>query len=215
MNILIIADSRGFALQSQLQLIDWSLLGITLHVLAYSGATIRSGVTKALSDMGNMIFDIIYIFLGTNNLSHKIGLHDIIPIFSNRYQMIRILLMEFATARNRLSPRANRVIICELTGINFWLYNSASQRAFIVDQIELDAGIILLNDYIRDFNFQWGVYSPYIASITHKQRAEPNNLTHRYNATTHDGIHFKLEMNKKILDRFILNIIQSLNIILP
>ena len=154
-------------------------------------------------------------FLGTNNLSLKIGWHDIIPIYSNRYQMVKILFMEFAAARRRLSSRAHRVIVCELTGINFWLYNTASERAFIIDQIELDAGIILLNDYLRDLNTQWGVYSPYIASITHKQRAELNNLSHSYYATTHDGVHFKLEASKTILDRFILNIIQILNIILP
>ena len=127
MNILIVADSRGFALQNQLQLIN--LLGITLHVLAYLGATIRSGVSKTLADMGNMMYDIIYVFLGANNLSLKLGWHDVIPIFSNRYDLVKVLIMEFATARNRLSPRANRVIICELTGINFWLYNTASRRA--------------------------------------------------------------------------------------
>ena len=84
-----------------------------------------------------------------------------------------------------------------------------------LDQIELDAGIVLLNDYIRVLNIEWGVYSPYIASITHKQRAEWNNLTHRYPATTYDGIHFQLSVSKQILDQFILNILQTLNINLP
>ena len=215
MNVLIIADSRGFALRNQLHMINWSLLGITLYILAYPGATIRSGITRAIGDMGNLVFDIIYIFLGANNLSLKLGWHNVIPVYSNRYQMVRILFMELAEARARLVPYTQRIIVCELTGINFWLYNSASLRAFIVDQIELDAGVVLLNDYIRDLNNSWGLYSPYIASITHKQRAEFGNLTHRYNATMYDGVHFNLATSRRILDRFILNFIQILNINLP
>ena len=43
--------------------------------------------------MGNMIFATIYMYLGTNNLPVKLGWHDIISIFSNRYQMVKILFL--------------------------------------------------------------------------------------------------------------------------
>ena len=73
----------------------------------------------------------IYVFLGTNTLSVKLGWHNIVPIFSNRYQMVRSLFMEFAASRTRLLIISNKVIICELTGINLWLYNSPSLRTIL------------------------------------------------------------------------------------
>ena len=160
--------------------------------------------------MGNMWFDLIFVFLGVNNLSSHLGFRHIQRIFTSRYLMTSHLLLEFCSAQNKLRTNTNNVIICELVGLNFGLYN-LDGSAFLEEQTEIDSGIILLNQHIRELNNQEGVFTPNIADFTHKQRAELDNLNHRYRATTHDDIHFTKDISTKILDRFIIAIIQQIN----
>ena len=208
--ILIIADSRGRPLNQQLYTINWQLLGFVLYILFFPGATIQSGTSRALKLMGNMQFDICYIYLGVNNLSTWIGPRNIQPIYTCRYMLVLYLIQEFISARTRLRFNSDRIVICELTGLNFDMYNIGSGRAFPCEQQELNAGIILLNQHIRLLNDQSGTHSPHLVNFTHKQRAELNNLSHRYSATTRDGIHFKRHINSALLDRFITATIQQL-----
>ena len=209
MRVLVISDSRGWPIYNQIMGINWLLLGMTLDILIYPGATISQGIRYAINDITYNAYDIIYVYLGVCNLSKKLSPHNIIPIYSNRYLMCRNLLIDYHTARRRLRPYCNKVIICELTGLNFELYNTASGHVFPVEQYVINAGVILINQYITAMNSDEGHFSPNLADITHKQRSEYGNLCHRYTATMSDGIHFNTQTNKRILDRFIINMLQA------
>ena len=145
MRVLIISDSRGWPIFSQLSTINWFILGITLDILIYPGTTISQGVRFALHDIHNKTYDLIYIYFGVCNLSKKLSYHNIIPIYSNSYLLCRNLIADYHRARHRLRPYCNKVIICELTGLNFELYNTMSGRIFPVEQYVLNAGVILVN----------------------------------------------------------------------
>ena len=123
-------------------------------MLIYPGATISQGVRYALTDIQYSFYDIIYVYLGVCNLSKKLSHHNIIPLYSNRYLLCRNLLIDYYTARRRLRPYGNRVIICELTGLNFELYNTVSGRVFPVEQYVVNAGAFLLNQYITAMNIE-------------------------------------------------------------
>ena len=208
--VLIISDSRGRALNRQLCTINWHYLGFIVYILFFPGATIQSGITRALNLMGNMSFDIIYIYLGVNNLSTLISPRNIIPIYTNKYIMATYILRELIHARSRLIGHSDKIIICELIGLNYELYNRVSGRTFLQEQQVLTNGIIIINEKIRQYNNHAGLFSPHVAHFTHKQRKELNNLAHRYRATTRDGIHLKCNVDYAILDRFIIATIQQI-----
>ena len=111
MRVLVISDSRGWPIYNQIMGINWLLLGMTLDILIYPGATISQGIRYAINDIQYNAYDIIYVYLGVCNLSKKLSQHNIIPIYSNRYLMCRNLLIDYHTARRRLRPYCNKVII--------------------------------------------------------------------------------------------------------
>ena len=120
------------------------------------------------------------------NLSLKISVRNVVPVFSNRYDLVRSLIKEYYEARQLLRKFASHIIVCELTGLHYGTYNVNSGRTFPEEQNELNAGIILLHDYIRVMNNEEGIYSPHILEYTHKQRKEKDNLVHRYSASKYD-----------------------------
>ena len=208
--ILIISDSRGRQMNRQLRTINWHLLGFVMYILFFPGATIQKGITKALKAMSDTWFDIIYIHLGVNNLSTLISPRNILPIYTNRYALVKYLTRELFQARYRLRSHTNKIIICELIGLNYEIYNLNSERPFYVEQTEINSGMILLNQYIRESNNNEGLFSPHLENFTHKQRKERDNLVHRYSATTRDGIHFTDDVSNAMLDRFIIATLQQI-----
>ena len=206
--ILYISDSRGFALRQQVNDLNLAAFHIDLLILPKAGASIQQAVDHAFQQIGNQSFDIIYLAAGVNDLSTKIGYRDITPNFCNRYHMVSDLLQKYYKARVLLDMLGDRVVICELIGLNYQLYN-IRDRPFLYQQQEVDAGIILLNEYIRYMNSERSLYSPNITEYTHKQR-ETNNLCHRYTLTMRDGIHMRRTYSVRILDRIVINILQIL-----
>ena len=208
MRVLIITDSRGYGLLTQSAVINWLMLGFYIEIICHSGATICRGVSQTIRRIGNRYYDFIYVYLGVVNLSLKLSNRNVVPIFSSQYDLVKSLTREYHEVRHMLSKLARHVIICELTGLHFGTYNLNDNRKFPMEQSELNAGIILLNDHIRLMNNELDVFSPHLMEMTHKQRKELNNLVHRYSATTYDGLHFHYSTNANILDRFILNLFQ-------
>ena len=116
-------------------------------------------------------------------------------------------MIEFHKARVLLDYLAPEVIICELIGLSYWMYNDYSdQLSFIGGQNIINAGVMKVNEYVHEMNDERGLVGPCLADITHKPRGV-RGLEHRSTATLHDGIHFNTDMAIKILDRFIINML--------
>ena len=59
MRVLVISDSRGWPIYNQIMGINWLLLGMTLDILIYPGATISQGIRYAINDIQYNAYDII------------------------------------------------------------------------------------------------------------------------------------------------------------
>ena len=208
--VLIITDSRGFALRQQVDSLLLNTYNVNITVVPKSGATILEAVKHAFHQAGDQVFDIIYLMAGANDLSVKHGFRDISPEYNNRYNLVGELMQKYYKARILLDMIGTRIVVCDLIGVNFEQYN-IRYAPFYEHQIELNAGVILLNEYIRHMNNERMLYGPYIAEYTHKQR-ETGNLTHRYWLTTIDGIHLRRQYSVKIMDRIVINILQLLGL---
>ena len=208
--VLIITDSRGFALRQQIDNLYLAPYNVDITVVPKSGATILQAVEHAFNQVGDQTFDIIYLMAGANDLSTKHGFRDISPKFYNRYAMVNSLLQRYYRARIILDMIGTWVIVCDLIGINYDQYN-IRYAPYHTQQEELNAGIMLLNEYIKLMNYEKMLYGPYIAVYTHKQR-EAGNLSHRYWITTRDGIHLRTQYSVKVMDRIVKNLLQLLGL---
>ena len=103
---------------------------------------------------------------GVNDSSTKHGYRDISPVYCNRYTLPRELIHSYYKARILLDVSGNSVVICDL--INFQLHN-IRDAPFLMQQEELNARVILLNQYIRYMNAERQLYGPNMAEYTHKQ----------------------------------------------
>ena len=62
--VLVLTDSRGYALGSQLQDMDLISCGIDIHIMPYSGAKIEDIACKGVKDCHTYVYDRVY-FMGS------------------------------------------------------------------------------------------------------------------------------------------------------
>ena len=202
--VLYLADSRGFSIDAQAKIILEGDNFIRLHVVPVSGGTISQVVEAGLLYAGNRKFDQVYLHAGINNLTCKLGYREVTPIFNNWSLMVRYMMIQFYEARASLHRIADTIIMCELVGMHFGLYNR-STKCYLPQQVILNRGVMRINEYITDMNRQAGIYSPYFCGLTHKMKGT-TKLHHRYVQTTHDGLHFNKMTALKLAEYLIQNI---------
>ena len=82
---------------------------------------------------------------------------------------------------------------------------------YYIQQEELNARVVMLNEYVRYMNAERLLYGPHIAEFTHNCE-KTGNLTHRFWLTIRDGFHLWRPYTVTILDRFVINILQLLGL---
>ena len=202
--ILLLCDSRGYALERQTQKLLSSETLIRIHVLATPGGTINDVVNTALATMTGKRFHQIYLTAGVNDMTCKLGYREVTPIFNNWSILVRYMMIQFYEARSSLYALSNTVTVCELVGLHLGLYNSSGLR-YQPQQDILNRGVIRINEYIANMNRQANVYSPYFAGLTHKMKGT-DNIYHRYALTTYDGLHFNQVTAHRMAEYLIQNI---------
>ena len=202
--ILILADSRGYALEKQLRKLHKSNTLVRIHVRAVPGGTITDVVDTGLSALKSKHFHQIYLFAGVNDMTCKLGHREVTPVFNNWSTLVKYMMIQFYEARTSLYAISKTVIICELVGIHLGLYNS-SGSCYKPQQDIINRGVMRINEYIADMNRQAEVYSPYFAGLTHKMKGT-DILYHRYALTTYDGLHFNQVTAYRMAEYFIQNI---------
>ena len=71
--VLILADSRGYSLGTQLHNMNLYSCNIDLHIMPYSGGKVSDIVRKGLRDCNQFTYDRVYLMGGVNNLSSLRG----------------------------------------------------------------------------------------------------------------------------------------------
>ena len=131
-----------------------------------------------LTLMGGRPFDQVYLHAGINNLTCKIGFHEVTPVFNNWSLLIQHLMIQLHEARSALYKLSNTVIICDMTGLHIGTYN-ASNTSFDPQPDILDRGIMRVNGYIADMNQQDEVHAPY-PQTQRAQQLAPQVLTNNF-----------------------------------
>ena len=188
LEVLLLTDSRGFAIKEQLNSLMNDDTFINIQLAALSGGTVSEVTQYGLASVQDSKFHQVYLMAGINDLTCKLGVREVTPVFNNWSLLVRHMMIQYYEARDLLSNLASDVVVCEFTGIHFGLYN-ASGKAYSPQQDILNNGVIRVNEYIAEMNREAKVFSPYIAGLTHKMK-ETDKLYHRYALTTHDGLHY-------------------------
>ena len=204
--LLILTDSRGHSMGTQLQSIDLASYDIILYIMPYSGGRLADITRKGLRDYGHLVFDRIYLMGGVNNLSTLIG-HFVIPKYHNKDILVRDLMIEFYNARKRLDQISAEVVVCDLIGLSFRNYNyGLDSHEFPQHQQILNSAVLRINEYIQEINEARGLHSPQLADVVHKKRGT-DRIEHRYTSTCPDGLHFYAHIATKIFDKLIFNML--------
>ena len=205
--VLILTDSRGHSLGSQLQSIDLSYWDINLHIMPYSGGKLADIANKGLRDCGHFVYDRIYLMGGVNNLSVLRG-DFVVPKYNSWDVLIRDIMIEFHSARRLLDAMAREVIVCDLIGLSFRNYNyGLDTHAFPLHQQLLNGAVMRIHEYIQEMNEDRGLHSPQLADVVHKKRGN-DRIEHKYTSTCHDGLHFYSYTATKIMDKLILSMLR-------
>ena len=186
--ILYLADSRGFSNDTHLTRMLSGKDTVKVHCIFTPGGNIKDVVQEGIRQTGRKKFNQIYVQAGINNLTCKLGNREVTPIFNSWSLLIRHLMIEYHEARALLYQLSDTVIICELVGLHFGLYNLSGAQ-YLPQQLILNRGVMRANEYIADMNRQVKVFSPYFAGLTHKMKGT-TEVYHRYALTTYDGLHF-------------------------
>ena len=152
LRILILTDSRVYALGAQLQDMDLTSCGLDIHIMPYSGASIEDIARKGLRDCHMNRYDRVYLMGGVNNLSKKIN-GMAIPKYNRWDALVGDIMMKLYQARVVLEGLATEVVICDLIGMNFYNYIYGIEAyAFPKQQIVLDRAVLRINEYIQEMN---------------------------------------------------------------
>ena len=206
LRILILTDSRGYALRAQLRYMDLIGCGVVIHIMPYSGARIEDIVRKGLRDCHMYRYDRVYFMGGVNNLSKKVN-GMAIPEYNSWDILVRDIMIKLYQARVALKRLANEVVICDLIGMNFCNYNYGLESyAFPYQQSTLDRAVLRINEYVTEMNTDMGLKGPQLGDIVHKKRGE-SRMENRYWSTCHDGLHFNRNTAVKVMDRLMLAIL--------
>ena len=97
---------------------------LDVRVLFFPGAKVDQVVMNGKCLVGRESFDIIYLSAGINELSKKIYRHCIKQIFYSTEEIVNHLEMQFSVAAAKLSDIGKKVVVCELVGLSYDMYNN-------------------------------------------------------------------------------------------
>ena len=212
--VLITGDSRLKGLQCVItnKLLLHNIRDVKVCTLCFPGANLEALIMKTLDNIKDGRFDLIYIAAGVNDLSIKLKYKSIVPSFTNTYEAVTFLREKFERAKWLLNDKGKKVIICELIGLCYSLYNTDGTD-YPDDQMILNNTIMTINQQIELINKRDKVKGPLIARHVHKVRH--GQLGHRYQSTLNDGLHYSnatlAKVAKYFVDTFYINIHSTCN----
>ena len=155
----------------------YNMFDIELECLYFPGANVHETVSRGLRNGKYHYYDVIYLMTGINELSIRGKNRLVCPRFINDKDIMAHMQDMYISAHNRLLKYSYKVIICELVGLSFAIYNKG-HLSFPEEQAMLNSAIMHLNKFITSHSQQSGIVSPWIADHVHKYRW--GRLTHRY-----------------------------------
>ena len=104
---------------------------------------------KAIQSLETKGCDLMYIAAGINDCATKLGHRKIKPIFRTVEDMVQHFNTCFDKAIDMPSPPSKAVVLCEMPGRSFGMYNRDDGRDYYELQSVFNEGIRLVNARIQ------------------------------------------------------------------
>ena len=167
--ICIAGDSRLVGLQKSLDRIiaGRGLPDVLVNVQAYRGADIQMALDNSIKSLKGRNYDIIYFAAGVNELSIQTGHRRVLPAKILTQDYVDLVFPKLENAALKLQTICKKVVVCELIGMSFSLYNG-TEYDYVLEQTALNDATLVINTKIAHLNGLNDVRSPLIQSYTHK-----------------------------------------------
>ena len=117
-NILFLADSRGYALENRFNEAVGNDPHINIQWISCPGGTIQEVVSHGIQLVENQRFHQIYLLAGINDLTCKLGHREVTPIFNNWCLLVKHTMIQLYTARQELYKLSNTLSVRPLACIS-------------------------------------------------------------------------------------------------
>ena len=213
-DILVLVDSRGAGLEDRIKK-DMQTrhpnlqIKINVTVRTLGGACIDNILKRADERFPDTKhYDIIFVSVGVNNLTNKVPGGNVEPVFDNTPELVETLTDMFTQLKLNLKPRATKVVICQLVGIDFHRYNDFKDEGLWYYQQEtLNKSMLVLAHTINFINRADNVTGPWLTGTVHDY---VNHKQYNRYAKLKDGLHPRNELKSKwaklFTDSFLKNV---------
>lgn len=201
--VVIIADSRGFGLQDEIdKIVKREGSDINVQVFVWRGRGIASATKETSKQLIWIAPSIIIIFAGIcdvtvlNKETRQISLADEVQEETVlRYEGLMDIIRHHLSIF--LTERPYKLIFCELIGADMAKYNKQEQPH--PQQPQLDEMVLEINARIVAFNKDNGVATPWTARSVHHNKKSKTKVA-RYQKLGPDGLHLSEELKEKLAD---------------
>ena len=167
--VLVICDDRGrdlkeFMLSIQSEMDEPRLVNYSFVI--HDKATIYAASTSPLNELSAGKFDIIVIFLGTNDLITRHLNGHISPKYYDIGNLVDTLTDKLQAAKAYLTYYCKYVIVSHVLGLDFDRFNHY-QSDYVVQQLVLDEALPFLNQAIVSINADDDISTPMIQDTLH------------------------------------------------
>ena len=161
---------------------------IDITVRSMGGARIENIVEKMDSrHSGQKYFDIIFAFVGVNNLTRKKDKFRVIHVYETLPELVEVLTDKFTELKLSLADRANKIIISQIVGIDIDTYNKGYHRGrWFYYQHKIDTAMPIIAHTINLINRDDMVIGPWITGTIHDY---VNHKLYTQYAKLYDGLH--------------------------
>ena len=132
-------------------------------------------------------YDIIYTFVGVNNLTIKWYEGKVIPVYDNVPELIETLTDAYIKLKSDLKLRARKIVVCQIVGIDIDEYNKyLSEGYWYYQQNVINSAMPILLHTINLINRDDEFKSPWITGSVHNY---VNRKQYNRYANLRDGLH--------------------------
>ena len=113
------------------------------------------------------LFDIIYTFVGVNNLSSKRWNGKVAPNFNNVPEIVESLTDGYTQLKSELKTRTNQVVVCQIVGLDIDMYNGYNDEGYwYYQQKGINEALPMLAHTVNFINRSDAVKGPWITKTS-------------------------------------------------
>ena len=138
------------------------------------------------------VFDIIYVMLGVNNLSRLNADGRVSPVYSDIPTLVEMMVTKFELFKYQIKEMSRNIVLCQLIGINLFIYNKGGPT-FKTEQSIINEAMPILAHSLNLINSEDQLVSPWLTKIIYFRT---NQKLYNTYGKLRDGLHYS-DLTKK------------------